>query len=820
VLVSAPTPNFNLVTVFGHFEDYAGSNMTGFVSFTPSAILRDLADKTTLFPSAFTKTLSAGSFTIDLPATDDPDILGTPFTYTYREHWTGGRTMVLSIPVATPDPGFDITRVGLSQVPGDEEEEEPPGGADTLATVTTYPAPSGAPTQSVYTVTVNGAASPVYPTFDNVAVPQPHWGKFTIFSMTEGAATVSVTTNYDVSSVKIRPTIQNVTATITGARSFQFTITRTGNYSVEVNADPLQTDQTKPGSTNQIDPLFIFASPPETKPSPTDPNVYAYLAAGQVYAGGSVVPGNGSTVTIPASGDLVIPTGKTVYIEGGAWLRGRLITGATSATGGTVANNVTIGGRGVVDASWQTPAGNAMKVYRTNGTTVSDLVFLSCNKWAFRVFGSGSTGAVSVNRVRVLSWANQAVADAQGQDARPDGMDIVATSNLTIDGCFVRARDDAITFKANRTGMDGDWEGNCQNNTVRNAVLWNGDAGNAMEIGFETGNLAGGGGPWEVSNITLEHSDIIHKTVNPANVGYTGAPATNYRRGALSIHNEEAAGNVHDVLYNNIRIEDIVADAGQSFEYNDGILHFRSMATNTTTDNIIVRDVSVFRSQAALSWQVRGFDSTYRVTDVAFENFSINGTVISDSTIAAANGYVSANVSNVTFAGSQVGGPTGVTLAPAADAWIRNNGTQSGTETYLRVKNSTTNTLDRASYLKFDMTATGLSSCSAAKLRLWLVGNDSGAATTVAVNSVADNSWGEATITWLNSPPSVTAISSVSVGSQQAYYEWTVTSWVNTRLAADKVVSFQVADGLQADNQLVFASRDAAANIPQLVLTP
>lgn len=682
---------------------------------------------------------------------------------------------------------------------------EAPAGT---ATVTTYTPHPDAPSQTTYQVSVNGQASHVYPTLDSPSAPQPHWGKFTCFSMSPGDATVVVTTDYDISSVRVRPTIKGITATVLDARHVQFVIAAAGDYSVEFNADPLQTDQSKAGSTNQIDPLFVFASPAETaKPSPSDPDVYAYFAEGGLYTGGSVVPGNGSTVTVPGSGDLVVPAGKKVYIEGGAYFRGRIIAGATSATG-TAASGITVDGRGVVDATWQATPGNPVKVYKCSNTVVSNIIALSCNKWAFRVFGCGATGPVAVNNVRVLSWADPAKAGTP----TPDGIDIIASSDVTLDGVFVRSRDDAIAVKNNKSSMDGNWSGNVAGILVRNFTVWNGNAGNGLEIGYETGPS-----PNTIRTVTWSNGDIIHKTTDPNDP----TVAADYSRGAIAVHNQGTAGDIATIRYEDIRIEDVIGDAGATTGGKDGLFYINANTSAALTDDIYLKNISVIYSQAGLTTQVRGGDSTHRVTNVTFENLVINGTVIADNTIAAANGYLSSNVTNVVFVPTQGGGATPVTLGPAADAWVRNNATASGVEAYLRVKNSTSASVQRRSFLRFDATAASLSTCTAAKLRLWLVGNDKTVSTPVGAYSILDDTWTEAGITWANQPALDTLLASVSVGSQQQYYEWDVTAFVAAQLAGDKLISLALWDPTAADdNQLTFNAREAAANNPQLVITP
>lgn len=689
----------------------------------------------------------------------------------------------------------------------------------TLADITTYTPHSSIASTSKYQVAVNGKPSFVYSTYDNAAAFQPHWGKFTTFSMGTGTAAITITTDYDVTTCLVRPSIQGVHATIVTPRQISLTITQPGNYSIEPNANPAVTDQTLPGSTDQIDPLFIFASGPETKPSPTDPNVYAYFREGQVYTGSSVVEGNGSTTTVPASGDLVVPSNKTVYVEGGSVFKGRIICGATGMATGTPGTGITVDGRGIVDATWQATPGNALKVYRCSTTSVSNLVFLSCNKWAHRVFGCtgtlGSTG-VFIRNTRTFSWADPAKAGSP----TPDGMDCVASTGVTYDGFFVRSRDDGLTMKnATPSAFDGGtWDADCHDNLVQNFVIWNGDAGNGLEIGWETG-YSSGAAVTAMYNITFQHGDLIHKTTNSVNTDV----ALNYSRGAISIHNQGptggTGGNVHDILYNDIRIEDVIGD-NSNVGGSDGYVYINCANDATATDNIYFKDVSVFSSQPSLATQIRGFDSTHRITDVTFENYTVNGTVVTDAN-AAAHGYVSSNVTNVHFIESVAAGPgTPNTLSPSDDAWVRNNGTQSGIDSTLLVKNSASTSVQRRSYLMFNATTTGLTSCTSAVLRVWFSGSDTGASTNIGCYASASDTWSNTGITWANQPGLGALLDTQNVLTQAKYVEWTVTAFVNTQLAGDKVISFALWDPTTTDNKCTFNSNNAPGNNPQLILVP
>jgi len=90
--------NINTVSITGNYVDYEGNAIQGQIRFTLGDVLRSGIDDQMIAPSSVVVALSNGAFTVTLPATNDPDVVPNPFTYTVEESFSGGRSYTISIP--------------------------------------------------------------------------------------------------------------------------------------------------------------------------------------------------------------------------------------------------------------------------------------------------------------------------------------------------------------------------------------------------------------------------------------------------------------------------------------------------------------------------------------------------------------------------------------------------------------------------------------------------------------------------------------------------------------------------------------------------
>lgn len=94
----ALAPSLTTVNVTGSYVDYEGNPIEGQIRFTLNEVLRNGTDDQMVAPSSVVVALSSGAFSVALPATNDPDIVPNPFTYTVEESFPGGRTYTISLP--------------------------------------------------------------------------------------------------------------------------------------------------------------------------------------------------------------------------------------------------------------------------------------------------------------------------------------------------------------------------------------------------------------------------------------------------------------------------------------------------------------------------------------------------------------------------------------------------------------------------------------------------------------------------------------------------------------------------------------------------
>lgn len=339
----------------------------------------------------------------------------------------------------------------------------------------TYPGPEGAARARDFRVRVNGHELFVYDT--EVAA-------YVCFSF-RGHAEVEISPSIDVKHVDVRPKSSGIQPSLRD-NTIRFTLAKPANLSIEFN-----------GEIKRV--LYLFGNPLETNvPGAHDPKVH-YFGPGKVYNVGTIE----------------LRSGETLYIAGGAVVRGTVIA--------RDASNVRIAGRGIFESEGKgKQKTRLMQFIRCHHVEVSGIVVVNSQTWTLVPVDCNN---VTIRNVKLVNW-----------QFGSDGIDVVSTSDVLIEGCFLRDNDDCISVKVwgggpayptkNVRGPD------VHHIRVLDSVFWNMSWGNALEIGFELRAHS-------VSDIVFRNCDVIH-----------------VERGAvLSIHNGDYA-TVSDVHYEDIRVED------------------------------------------------------------------------------------------------------------------------------------------------------------------------------------------------------------------------------------------------------------------------
>ncbi len=361
---------------------------------------------------------------------------------------------------------------------------------------------------------------------------------------------------------------------------------------------------------NDGDRLFIFADAPEADPPrPGDPGVVSVLDFGVDNSGGrmetariqaaiAALPENG-TLYFPAgiylTGTLTLKSNMTLYLAGGC-----LIQGSGNVEDYTAhendrrkspgrlllidrAENVTIEGRGVVDANGgvlrreHDRRGRALLIRNSRDVLVQGVILRDSPSWNTHVLGCER---VTLRNVKLLSDLEL---------SNTDGFDLDASSHVLVEDCFAYCSDDAAVIKC--AGYDEIYR-DVTDIVVRGNVFLTKKS--ALKVGTESRTA-------EMKDITFESNDVLLCDRGMSLYCNDGATYSNIR-------------------FINNRFEECYPDRDQcllDFDIRDreGKGHIRDVLVRDCVADIHWPNKSTFR----------GHDAEHIVSDVRFENFMIAG---------------------------------------------------------------------------------------------------------------------------------------------------------------------------------------------------
>lgn len=378
-----------------------------------------------------------------------------------------------------------------------------------------------------------------------------------------GKVEVAVRLNEGViRTARVRPLSYGITPRREG-NTLYFILDKPCNLSVEVNGDIFHN-------------LHLFANP-----------IYEAvdsLAKNTLYFG----PG----LHTLKNGRLQVPSNTTVYIAGGAFVKGRVLFDSV--------HNARLLGYGIIDPS----AGGGIIIEKSKNIDVEGVISCKC-------FTGGSTD-IRIKNVKAISafeWG--------------DGMNVVSSSNVLLDGVFNRNSDDCTTVYGTR----GRNSGGCNHVTMQNSTLW-ADVAHPILIGTH------GSTPNKdtLQNLTYFNIDILDH--NEAQIDYQGCMAVDAGDNNL----------IRNVRFENIRIEDF--RKGQLFNVRVFFNAKYCTSAGRGVEHVLFKNI-VYNGQHAATSVVDGYNEDRKVKDIVFENLVINGRLYYDGMKEKPGWYKTADLAGI-----------------------------------------------------------------------------------------------------------------------------------------------------------------------------
>ena len=412
-----------------------------------------------------------------------------------------------------------------------------------------YPAPAGLEPSPQYRVEVSQDGrtreSFVYLTTAKWRTNKVKDTAWTTFAF-DGRVSVRVTKlNGGFKSCKVLPGSRRIEARVED-RTATFELDRPAKLSVEFD------------DSAETHPLLIFADPPETQ-------VPSRHAADVMWFGPGVHDMPGGRVELRA--------GQTVYLAGGAFVRGRIV--------GRDAKGARILGRGILSGDRLPPAGDTAG--KEGGFIVldgaSDDVVVDgpalVDSPHFNLTIAGRRAVV--RNVKMISWRF----NSDGVHTQAHGL---------VEDCFFKVNDDAVKLYHSDT-------------TVRRCVIWQMENGAPFQISW---NMPGRNTGFRVSDcdvIRVEHS---WRNDNEAVF--------------CAIHG--GSGQMSDYVFEDIRIENarwrLVSLVIKPNEFARGVKEPGGIS------NVTFRNITA-DGPFALPNRLRGFNANSRIEGVTFDRVRIGG---------------------------------------------------------------------------------------------------------------------------------------------------------------------------------------------------
>ncbi|KPI18426.1 glycoside hydrolase family 28 [Actinobacteria bacterium OK074] len=461
-------------------------------------------------------------------------------------------------------------------------------GTNPAPKLVTYPRPAAMPTNTSFKVRVRTAPDGDWQTLD-IYRPQLEEinattgsGKVYNTSMAyfdfRGSVEVEVTyLTGGTTKARVRPDALGITPELLGD-TLRFTLDEPHDVVVQIN-------------DLVFDCLHLITNRVEAHPpAADDPDV--------IYYGPGVHSVTGNVLTVPS--------GKTVYLAGGAVLTAQVYFKDVENAGIT-GHGILYGGPGGILSEG------------SKNIRVKDVIILNPNGYAGTFAESKN---VHIKKARSFS-----------SKGNGDGFDVFSSTGVTFDGCFMRNSDDCIAIYAHRW----DYYGDTRDITIENCTLW-ADVAHPVNVGTH-GNTDD---PEVIENLLIKNVDILdHRE-----------PQMNYQ-GCIALNPGDSN------LIKNVRVEDVrIEDFRWGQVINMRVMYNTKYNTSVGRgiENVYIKNLSYTGTHANPSLFI-GYDADHAITNVTFENLVINGVVVADSmkkptwylTTDAIQWYYNEHVTNLKF---------------------------------------------------------------------------------------------------------------------------------------------------------------------------
>ena len=427
-----------------------------------------------------------------------------------------------------------------------------------------------------------------------------------------GTVDVSITFNKgNIEAARVRPLSFSITPTVK-ANTITFSLSQPRNISVEVNGDIFHN-------------LQLFANPIEvTRPDPNDPNVIFYG------------PG------VHQIGRTTVASGKTIYLAGGALVEGSFLINH--------AENVRILGRGILYQLNVAPGTGRSDQPRPQGATLPQgitppqaatpqqamrsarrdaiLIEYSKNVEVDGIIEVPNTYTVLVGQSQNVTIRNIKSFSAGGNN---DGIDVFTSSDVMVDGVFMRNSDDNIAIYGHRWNYYGD----TKNITIQNSTLW-ADVAHPILVGTHGDTDH----PDTLEDLKFINLDILDQR----------EPQLDYQ-GCMSL-NAGDSNLIRNVQFENIRVEDF--REGQLANLRVFFNKKYNTSPGRGIENVLFKDITYSGTHANPSI-IAGYDDSREIKNVVFENLKINGRTISDDMPGKPGYFKTGDMADI-FVGEHVDG--------------------------------------------------------------------------------------------------------------------------------------------------------------------